>query len=257
MELQYYKVTVQDHIATVVFDRPPVNAQNRGTREELIWIFDTLSDREDVRVVILTGAGRVFSAGADIKERVNLVSEPGDYTRHNRVTRECFYAIMDCAKPVIAAINGPAIGAGFAFAACCDILIAAEDAFVQMPEIDVGLAGGAKFLELHFPRSLARLLYFTADKIPADELYRLGIVQSLHPRDALLEAATAIARKIAAKSPLAVQKVKKAFNTVEEMPFRDGYRYEQGVTVELSRSRDTKEAQGAFVEKRAASFTGE
>lgn len=255
MELEQFRVDVSDHVATVLFDRPPVNAQNRRSREELTWVFDTLGDRDDVRVVILTGAGDVFSAGADIKERVGLAAEPGDYIRHNRLTRESFYAITDCAKPVIGAINGPAIGAGYAVMACCDILLASENAFVQMPEIDVGLAGGAKFLQL-FPRSKARLMFFTGRRVPASELYRLGVVEACVPRAALMDAALGIAREIAEKSPIAVTKAKRAFNTVEEMPHRDGYRFEQSVTVELSKTEDTREAQRAFLEKRRPEFKG-
>ena len=109
-DLEQFKLEVSDGIATVVFDRPPVNAQNRQSREEFIQLFDALSDRDDVRVVILTGTGNMFSAGADIKERVDLVHEPGDYIRNNRLVREFFYAASDCAKPVIAAINGPGSG---------------------------------------------------------------------------------------------------------------------------------------------------
>jgi enoyl-CoA hydratase len=224
MELEQFKVEVADHVATVTFDRPPVNAQNRRSREELTWIFDSLSDREDVRAVVLTGAGKVFSAGADIKERVGIQAEAGDYVRHNRLTRESF--------------NAMAVGG-----------------YVQMPELDVGLAGGAKFLEL-FPKSKARLMFFTGRKVPAEELYRLGIVEACLPGDRLMAEAMAIAREIAAKSPIAVTKAKMAFNTVAQLPLRDGYRFEQGVTVELSRTEDAREAQRAFVEKRRPVFKG-
>jgi len=253
MDLEQFRIEREDGIATVVFDRPPVNAQNFRTRSELTWVFDTLSDDPDIRCVILTGAGKTFSAGADIKERRDMTAVRGDYIRHNRVTRESFYAIRDCAKPVIGAINGPAIGAGYALMACCDILLAAESAYVQMTEIDVGLAGGAKFLEL-FPRSKARMMFFTGRRVPAKDLHRLGIVEECLGRDELLPAAKAMAAEIAAKSPLAVARNKHAFNTVEEMPLRDGYRYEQGISAELSLSEDTREAQRAFAEKRKPVF---
>src|SRR5437764_15487306 len=107
MELETVRLEVTDTIAIVTIDRPPVNAQNRKTREELIRVFDAISDRDDVRVAILTATGNMFSAGADLKERVDLVHEPGDYMRHNRLVREFFYAVTDCSKPVIAAVNGP------------------------------------------------------------------------------------------------------------------------------------------------------
>jgi enoyl-CoA hydratase len=256
MDLTTLRLHVADGIATVTLDRPPVNAQNRKLREELLWLFDTLSDRADVRAIILTGAGNSFSAGADIKERVGLVQEPGDYLRHNRLTREFFHCVADCTKPVICAVNGPAIGAGFALMSCCDILLMSEDSWVQMPELDVGLAGGAAFLLRHFSPSAARTMFFTGRRVSAADLYRRGIIEACVPQAALMDAALEMAREIAAKSPIAMAKAKHAFGTVEEMPFRDAYRFEQGVTVELSRTEDAKEAQRAFVEKRKPAFQG-
>jgi enoyl-CoA hydratase len=256
MNLETVRLDVADHIATVTIDRPPVNAQNQKAREELMRVFDAISDRDDVRVAILTATGKVFSAGADVKERVNLVKEPGDYIRNNRLVREHFYAISDCAKPVICAANGPGFGAGFALMLACDIMLASEDAYFVMPELDVGLAGGARFLMDHFGKSMARYIYFTGRRIPAAELYRLGVITACVPREKLMDEATRIAREIAATSPVAVRQVERAFNVVEEMPSRDGYRFEQTVTVELSHTEDAKEAQRAFVEKRKPEFKG-
>src|ERR1700704_418223 len=189
MDLEQFRLDVADGIATVTFDRPPVNAQNRKTREEIVRVFDAISDRDDIRVAILTASGDVFCAGADIKERVDLVHEPGDYIRHNRLVRESFYAVTDCAKPVIAAVNGPAIGAGFVLMLACDIMLASENAYFVMPEINVGLAGGARFLMEHLSRSRARAIYFTGRRVPAAELYRLGVIESCPPRAQLMEAA--------------------------------------------------------------------
>jgi enoyl-CoA hydratase len=256
MELEQFRLDVAEGVATVTFDRPPVNAQNRRTREELIHIFDALSDRDDVRVAILTGTGNMFSAGADLKERVDLVHEPGDYVRHNRLAREFFYAVTDCAKPVIAAVNGPALGAGFVLMLACDIMIASDNAYFSMPEINVGLAGGARFLMEHVARSKVRSIYFTGRRVPAAELYRLGVIEACPPRDKLTETALDLAREIASKSPLAIRHIKRALNTIEEMPVRDAYRFEQTVTVELSHTEDAREAQRAFVEKRKPEFKG-
>jgi enoyl-CoA hydratase len=256
MDLEQFRLEVADGIATVTFDRPPVNAQNRRTREELIYVFDTISDRDDVRVAILTGTGTMFSAGADLKERVDMVHAPGDYVRHNRLVREFFYAVSDCTKPVIAAVNGPALGAGFVLMLACDIMLACEEAYFSMPEINVGLAGGARFLMEQVGRSKARSIYFTGRRVPAAELYRLGVIEACPPREKLMEAALDIAREIASKSPLAIGKIKRTLNAIEEMPVRDAYRYEQTVTVELSRTEDAREAQRAFVEKRKPVFKG-
>ncbi len=257
MELETCRLEVADGIATVTLARPPVNAQNRRMREELIWLFDTLSDRDDVRVVILTAKGKVFSAGADIKERRTLVKEPGDYLSHNRITRESFNVLMDCTKPVICAVNGAAIGAGCSLMLYSDIMIASENAYIRMPEIDVGLAGGGKMMMEHFGRSWARMIYFTGRDVPASELYRLGVISACVPPESLMDEAMTIAGEIAAKSPLAVKWIKRGFDTTETMPFREAYRYEQTITHDLSHTDMAKQAQAAFFEKRKAGVSKE
>ncbi len=248
-----FKLDVADFVATVTLARPPVNAQNRRFREEIIAIFDELSDRHDVRAVVLTGDGKTFSAGADLKERP-AADEPGAYPRHNRMVRESFNAVMECDKPVIAAVNGPAIGAGCVLALCCDILVASDNAYFAMTEVDVGLAGGVSHVRRFFGESDARLLIYTARRITGPELYRMRVVSACVAPDALLETAHSIAREIAVKSPLAVRTAKRSFNVTGDMPLRDGYRYEQTQTVALSASDETKEAQRAFAEKRKPVF---
>jgi len=247
MDYQCLKVAIADHIATVTFDRPPVNAQNRRSRDELIHIFDALGDNPDVRVIVLTGSGNVFSAGADIKERAAMGKDDGAYTNHNRVTREYFYAIEDCVKPVIAAVNGPAIGAGFRLMMSADIIVASDNTVVAMPEVDVGLSGGMKFLTQHFSRSYSRYMYLTAARVPAAELYRLGIIQACVPQAQLMDTAMDIARRIAAKVPIAVETAKRGFKVTAEMPDRDAYLYEQTLTVMLSKTDYTREAQANFI----------
>jgi enoyl-CoA hydratase len=141
MELENLKLEVADLVATVTLDRPPVNALGRAIREEMICVFDAPHDREDVRAVVLTGSGTIFCAGADIKERSLMTGEPGEHGKLNRLVREVFYSVMECSKPVIAAVNGPALGAGFVLTLCCDILLAADGAIFAMPEVDAGLGG--------------------------------------------------------------------------------------------------------------------
>lgn len=256
MTLQYIKVEVQEHIATVVMDRPPVNAQNAQFRAEIMEAFDSFNDRQDVRVAILTGSGKVFSAGADIKERDGVIRQPGDYARHNRIAREYVNCIRECAVPVIAAVNGAALGAGFGLMAACDIMLASDNAVFGMPEIDVGLAGGAAMLSHLVGKSRGRRILFTGDRISAAEMYRLGVIECCVPREALMDEAMKIARIIADKSPTAMRLAKKAYNVCENMPQRDGYRFEQDITVELSQTEDAREARRAFVEKRKPAFKG-
>jgi enoyl-CoA hydratase/carnithine racemase len=256
MALQFIKVEVTDHIATVLMDRPPVNAQNAQFRNEIMEVFDSFNDREDVRVAVLTGAGKVFSAGADVKERAGIIKAPGDYARHNRLAREYKNCIRECAVPVIAAVNGAALGAGFSLATECDIMLASDNAVFGMPEIDVGLAGGAAMLSRLVGKSRGRRILFTGERIPAHEMYRLGVIEACVPREALMDEAMKLARTIASKSPLAMRLAKKAYNVCENMPERDGYRFEQDITVQLSHTEDAKEAQRAFAEKRKPVFKG-
>lgn len=248
-----FKVDIADYVATVTLARPPVNAQNRRFREEIITIFDALNDRADVRAIVLTGEGKTFSAGADLKERPAL-DEAGAYPRHNRLVRESFNVVMECEKPVIAAINGAAIGAGCVLALCCDILIAADTAYLSMTEVDVGLAGGVSHVRRFFREFDARLLIYTARRVGGLDLSRMGVVSACVPLDKLIETAQVIAREIASKSPLAVRAAKRSFNVTEGMPLRDAYRFEQSQTVALASSDDTKEALRAFAEKRRPVF---
>jgi len=257
--LDYQQIRLEvdgEGVATVTMAKPPVNALDRRGRDEITHAFDAISDRDDIRVAIFTGEGKAFCAGADIKERINLAREPGDYIRHNRQTRETFLAITECSKPVIAAVNGPAIGAGVALMLACDIMFAAESAFLVMPEIDVGLSGGQRLLIENFGKSRSRLMYFTGRRVYASELYRLGLIEACLPQDQLLVEARKVASEIANKNPAAIRSAKKTLNLVEHLPYRIAYPYEQSITAELSKLEDTREAQRAFLEKRRPVFKG-
>jgi enoyl-CoA hydratase/carnithine racemase len=237
-------------------DRPPVNAVNTQFQEEMMWVFDTLSDRDDVRVAILTGAGKHFCAGADIKARAGSERQPGEGWQHSRKAREAFHSIVECKVPVIGAINGSALGAGLAIAASCDILIAADDTALGLPEINVGLLGGGRHAMRLFGHSKTRRMMFTGQRLRGPELYRLGVVEECVPRDELMQTARALAEEIAAKSPVAMRLAKHALNAIEFMSLRDGYRFEQNMTAELSTYEDSKEAMRAFAEKRPPVFKG-
>lgn len=256
MSYKHLLLSVEDRVAVLTLNRPPVNAQNAELRAEITDVFDRLSEREDVAVVVLTGSGNVFSAGADIRERPNLSETVGAYSRHNRLVRETFNAVVECSKPIVCAINGPAMGAGFGLIMASDIWVAAEDAYVSMPEINVGLAGGMTYLQRYFSQSRARRMFYTGMKVSAQELYRLGLVEACLPRDQLMPYAMEIARDMASKSPTALRLAKEAARMTALMPARDAYRYEQGNTVALSKTEDAREAQRAFLEKREPVYLG-
>ena len=171
------------------------------------------------------------------KSRRWTTSEPAeaaDLTTVFRRVRESFHAIRECAKPVICALNGPALGAGLAVAASCDILLAAEESSLGLPEIDVGPLGGGRHAQRLFGHSTLRRMMLTGYRVPGAELLRLGIVEACVPRAALMERAMGLAREIAGKSPAAIRLAKGALNSIEDMSLRDGCRFAQNLTVQLS-----------------------
>ncbi|MGY8526188.1 enoyl-CoA hydratase/isomerase family protein [Paracidovorax citrulli] len=246
---------ISDGVALVTLSRPPVNALNRAMRHEIVATFDEISERDDIRCAVLTGAGKVFCAGADLKDRPDP-DIAGDFLEHNRITRETGNAIRECAKPVIAAVNGVALGAGMGLVASCDILYAAEEATFGMPEINVGLAGGASMLRTLFGRSTMRRMFYTGQRLTAHDLLRRNVLEDVLPAEQLLPVTMALAREIAEKAPLAIAYAKRACNMVEVMPQRDAYRFEQEFTMALSRTEDAREARMAFLEKRKPQFKG-
>jgi len=249
------RVEIADDIATVTFDRPPVNAIDDASMAELAEIFSSFADRRDVRVAIFTAAGdRAFMAGVDLNSIDGASSDERPPTRlvdPGRVARDAMWAITDCAVPVIAAVNGPAIGAGLAFAACCDILLAAEGATFGTTEINVGLLGASAHLSRLVGPYKAREMFFTGELVPAAELHRIGAVRAVVPRDALMPTALALAATLAGKSPLALRMAKDSMNRVEGLPLKDAYRTEQDYTNRLVHLDDSAEARRAFFEKRA------
>lgn len=248
------RIDVIDHIAVATLDNPPVNALSPDWR--LAEVFDGLSDNEDVRVIVLTGTGdRAFCAGADIKA-MRLASAPVRASRTGaRENREVFNAIYECAQPVIAAVNGPALGAGLAIAASCDYVIASEQATFGLPEIDLGILGGARHAMRMFPQSVARRMQFTAERVSAQEAWRLGAVQRVVPRDRLLTEAMQDARVIASKISLGLRVAKESLNALEELDLRNGYRHEQLQSPRIRQSPDYEEARAAFAEKRRPRFS--
>jgi enoyl-CoA hydratase len=255
-DLTQLQVSIADHIATLTLNAPPVNALTRTLNDELTLALDRISELDDIRAVVLTGAGKVFCAGADLKGRAEVIKGPGDLPAHSRRTRECFHAIRECAKPVIVALNGAALGSGLAMAASADILVASEKASLGMPEVDVGLLGGGRHAMRLFSHSRLRRMALTGMRVDAAELYRLGIVEACTTPEELMPVALQIAATIAAKSPVATRMFKHTLNTIEDMSLRDGYRYEQDMTAQIAKTEDAKEAQAAFREKRTPVFHG-
>lgn len=256
LELTQLKYELIGHVAVLTMNNAPVNALSKTLSDELTATLDYVSEIDEVRAVVLTGEGKIFCAGADLKGRAAVIKGPGDLPAHSRRTRECFHAIRECTKPVIIAINGAALGAGLAIAASGDIIITSEKGTLALPEIDVGLLGGGSHAARLFPHTTLRQMMFTGMRIPADELYRLGVVSKVTKHEELMTEAIALASNIASKSPLSIRLAKQTLNAIEDMSLRDGYRYEQDMTAAIAKTEDAKEAQRAFLEKRPPVFTG-
>ena len=229
---------VSDFIAVVTLNRPPVNALIWAMRERIVAVFDEISERADIRVAVLTGSGQGVLQRRRPEGPAGSRQGRRRSSSHNRITRETGNSIRECAKPVIAAVNGAALGAGMGLMASCDIYLAAEEAVFGMPEINVGLAGGASMLRTLFGRSIAapHVLHRHAPA-GAGALSR-GIIEACTSREDLLPEAMKIASEIASKSPLAIGYAKQATNMVDLMPQRDAYRFEQNFTMTLSKTED-------------------
>jgi enoyl-CoA hydratase len=251
---EHLHLDVSEYIATVRLDRPPVNAITMAVYREIEAVFTEVSDRiDDVRVAILTGTGRYFCAGRDMK-----VADSEPQEKRNAAVRAAFSALYHCAVPVIAAVNGPALGAGLTLVTDCDMIIASDTATFGLPEINAGLCGGMTSTKRGFNQYQGRKLYFTGEPISAQELYRLGIADSVVSPDQLVTEALKLAAKLAAKSPLALRAAKWSANEVEKiLDFEQAYRaVESRVTLGLAMTEDHREAVRAFIEKRPPVFVG-
>ena len=248
----YVSTSIHSGIAEVLLDHPPVNAFDSAGWNHIAKLITTLGADAGVRVVVIAAKGRGFCAGVDIKE---LARDSSIITKVNKGCYDTFAAIHDCPVPVIAAAHGFVLGGGVGIVGSCDIIVASEDATFGLPEIDRGALGAASHLLRMFPIQKVRWMLYTGKPITASEAYRLGALETVAKREELLPTVRAIAESIAAKSPQAVRLAKESLNGIELLDIKKSYRFEQGFTLELYTSPDSKEARAAFVEKRAASFT--
>jgi len=261
---QDVRVDVEDGIATVTLARPPVNALSAPMMRELGDVFRELGTGTDAVVAILTSdRDGVFCGGADVAEserrytRRELLPEEtvADLADPGAVVRYCFSGIREGGLPVIAAVNGAAVGAGAALVACCDLVVAAEEAWLSLPEIDVGVLGGARHVQRLVGAFKARELAYTGARMPAAELHRLGAAASVVPLGDLRDAARELAGRLAAMSPLALRIAKEAMTRTEHLSLEEGYRLEQDYTARVSRLDDAREARDSWREKRTPSWS--
>lgn len=256
MSEQFCSVVIEaGGIGVVTFHRPPVNAMVEASYAEVGRLFRELATLPGLRVVILRSAlPRVFIAGRDINEFLEMDQAKAE--ARAPIVRECFWAIYECPVPTIAAVNGPALGAGLLIASMCDLIIAADSAFFGLPEINVGSLGGARHVARLVPQHLVRRMMLTGGRVSAAELHRLGVIDQVVPKLLVEATARRRAEEIAAKSPVAVRLAKEVLNRIEFMDLRSGYELEQTYTARLMGFDDAKEAARAFLERRPPVFKG-
>src|SRR5690242_2776896 len=246
------RLTAHNRIAEVVIDRPPVNALSRETYREIKQVFDSFRDRDDISVVVFTGAGdRVFCGGRDIHDlQVERSAGSANVGDPAYLGREAFFAVRHCAVPVICAVNGAAVGAGLALAAVSDIVLAVESATFALAEIDVGVLGAASFAQWMVGPGKARRMFYTGQPVPAAEMYRLGGIEAVVGPDDLMTEARTLAKVIAAKDPVAIRMAKASVVRSDTLPLEAAYRTEQDYTRHLSAYPNSADAIARFTDKR-------
>ncbi len=260
--LSYKNILVarDDSVATIAFSRPKVlNALNRATMTELSLVIDELAGDDQVRCIILTGAGdRAFVAGADINE-LRAIADATAGEAFAAWGQSVLFKIENLSKPVIAAINGYALGGGCELAMACDIRIAADSAKLGQPEINLGIIpgyGGTQRLPRLVGKGRAKWLILTGDTISAQEALRIGLVDFVVPTAELMEAAKELACKIASKAPLALAWAKRSINVGAETDLVTACAYEASQFGLVCGTEDRIEGTSAFLEKRPARFKG-
>ena len=255
----FVKMEMEDRLAIVTINRPDaLNALNAAVLRELSMAIEHLSMAQDVGAIILTGAGdRAFVAGADIKEMANLTGL--EMQRFSEMGRRLGDTMAACNKPIIAAINGFALGGGCELALACDIRIASDRAELGQPEVNIGIIpgfGGSQRLPRLVGPGWAAEMVYTGDRISAATAERIGLVNRVVSPDRLLPEAKALAHKILEKSPAAIALAKACLRAAWDMPLSAGLDFETAAFGVVGSTHDKAEGMRAFIEKRKPAWTG-
>jgi enoyl-CoA hydratase len=245
-----------DGVAIVRLNRPEVrNALNMASRRQVAAHFAALSDDPGVRCIVITGNDKAFAAGADIRE----MAEAGPIEIMQRNTHLLWRVVASCPKPVIAAVNGFALGGGCELAMHADIIIAGEGAVFGQPEVRIGIipgSGGTQRLMRAVGKFKAMKIVLTGEPVPAAEAERIGLVTEVVPDAEVEKRALELAEKIAKLPPLAVAQIKEVMLAGADAPLSVGLAMELRANQLLYASEDQKEGMRAFIEKRSPSYKG-
>lgn len=259
-EVEYKTIILEkkDGIAYLTLNRPEVfNAMSEQMISEFGHAIAELHEDETVKVVIITGAGKAFQSGADIEELSRM--NPIQILRWNQGVVENFDALEKMRQPVIAAINGFALGGGLELALACTIRTASEKARMGLPEVKLGIipgAGGTQRLPRLVGKGIAAEIILTGEIIDAQEAFRIGLVNKVVPPDELMKTSEELAKKIIANGPVAVSLAKDAIEVGKNLPLDAAIQYAQKNCITCFATEDMKEGTAAFLEKREATFKG-
>jgi len=245
-----------DNVLLISLNRPEArNALNNATLMELAELLEGVAGNPEIAACVITGNNRFFAAGADLRE----MAEKDLAATLNDPRPQLWARINAFPKPLIAAVNGYALGAGCELALLCDLLVAGDNARFGLPEITLGImpgAGGTQRLIRSVGKAVASRMILTGESITADEALRSGLVSDVFPVELCVEYALDIARRIARYSPLALQAAKQALKQSQEVPLQAGLSQERQLFSLLAATEDRREGINAFLEKRSANYRG-
>ncbi|MGM7720913.1 enoyl-CoA hydratase [uncultured Metabacillus sp.] len=256
--MEFLKLVKEDKVAVVTIDHSPANALSSNVLRELSILLDEMETDEEVRAIVLHGEGRFFSAGADIKEFLQVPSGE-EFSKMAAAGQELFERIETFKKPIIAAIHGAALGGGLELAMSCHIRLVTENAKLGLPELQLGIIpgfGGTQRLPKYIGTGRALEMMLTSEPITGAEAVKLGLANHSFPEESLLEEAKKLAAKFAQKSPLSVKAVIELLHTSKTSVYEAGMKQEAESFGEIFESADAKEGISAFIEKRKPTFKG-
>ena len=257
--MEYLKWSYQNNIATITIARPPANALSSGLLRELSAVLDEIEPNREIRVIVIHGEGRFFSAGADIKEFTTVSTSEG-FSNLGKFGQDLFDRMEKYPKPIIAAIHGAALGGGLELAMACHIRLVSENAKLGLPELQLGLIpgfAGSQRLPKYVGVARAAEMLFTSEPITGVEAVQYGLANHAYSEAEVLEQAYKLAGKIAKKSPGSIKAAIELLNYAKTEEFYEGSKKEAELFGKVFVSNNGKEGIQAFIEKREPHFKGE
>lgn len=256
--MEFLRLSTDNNVGTVTINRPPANALSGELLQEMSQALDQLENNDEVRVILIHGEGRFFSAGADIKEFTGVTGGDG-FENLAEKGQNLFERMETFSKPIIAAIHGAALGGGLELAMGCHIRLVSESAKLGLPELQLGIIpgyGGTQRLTRYVGPARAAEMMFTSDPISGLDAVKYGLANNAYPEEELLENAQNLAKKIAKKSPQSLKAAIELINYAKTDKFHEGIKREAELFGEVFQTNDAMEGIQAFIEKREPKFTG-